>query len=143
MKGRTVIEFISSALIVLFLYAAVSQVIFHNTYIVQYNRAIPNGIIAGIAAWTLPVLQLLLTWLLWRSSTRLAGLICSLVVVSLFTIYLFIMLPAGSKSACRCGELWQKASLEVNILFNLGTILLAAVGIILMGRLKTNSPHLT
>jgi hypothetical protein len=143
MKGRTVIELIASALIVLFLYAAFSQVIFHKTYLAQFNHSTSSGLLSGIIVWTLPVLQLLLIWLLWRSQTRLAGLISALVAVSLFTIYLFIMLPAGSKSACRCGELWQKASLEVNILFNLAIILLSAVGIILVGRLKTNSPHLT
>ena len=143
MKGKTVIELIASVLILLFMYAAVSQVVFHNTYYTQLNRSLINGLFAGIITWLIPVVHILLAWLLWRPSTKLAGFICSLGVVSLYTIYLFIMLPLGSKAACQCGELWQKASLEINILFNLAVILLTAVGIILMGRLKTNSPRLT
>jgi hypothetical protein len=143
MKGRTIIELVASVLIILFLYAAVSQLLFHNTYYTQINRAPFNSIFARIIAWALPACQLILAWLLWRPALRLAGLICSLVVVSIYTVYLFTMLPAGSHLACRCGELWQQASLEMNILFNLAVILLAALAIILTGRLKTNSPRLT
>jgi hypothetical protein len=142
MKGRTVIELIASALILLFLYAAVSQIIFHDTYYSQLNRTL-NRLFSGIIIWTIPVVHVLLAWLLWRPAKRLAGFISSLGVVSLYTIYLFIMLPAGSKSSCQCGEVWQKASLEINILFNLAVILISAIAIILMGRLKTNSPRLT
>lgn len=143
MKGKTIIELIASLLIILFLYAAASQLIFHDTYYTQISRTPFNSAFAGIISWTLPVVQLTLVWLLRRSALRLTGLICSLIIVSIYTVYLFIMLPAGSRLACRCGELWQKASLEVNILFNLAVILLAALAIILTGRLKTNSPHLT
>jgi hypothetical protein len=143
MKSRTVIELIASALLILFLYAAVSQIIFHTTYNSQLNRSLSSALFASIIIWSIPVIHIILGWLLWRTSTRLGGLIGVLAVVSLYTIYLFIKLPAGSKSACRCGELWQQASLEINILFNLAVILLAAAGIILMGRLRTNSPHLT
>jgi hypothetical protein len=143
MKGRIIIELIASALIILFFYAVVSQLIFHNTYSAQLNRVPFNSLFAAIIAWTLPVLQLTLIWLLWKPALRLTGLICSLAVVSMYTIYLFIMLPGGSRLACRCGELWQKASLEVNILFNLAVIVLAAFAIVLAGRIKTNSPRLT
>jgi hypothetical protein len=143
MKGKTVIELIASALILLFLYAAISQVIIHDTYYTQLSRSLGNGLFAGIIAWSIPVVHLLLAWLLWKPQRRLAGLICSLGAAGLYTIYLFIMLPLGSKAACQCGELWQTTSLEINILFNLAVILLAAIAIILMGRLKTNSPRLT
>jgi hypothetical protein len=143
MKGKTVIELIASALLILFLYAAISQVIFHDIYYSQLSRSLSSAVFANIIIWSIPVVHILLGWLLWRPSTRLAGLIGVLAAVSLYTIYLFIKLPAGSRSACRCGELWQQASLEINILFNLAVILLAAITIILMGRLKTNSPRLT
>ena len=143
MKGRTVIELIASALLVVFLYAAITQVVFYNTYYIQLNRSLSSAFFANIIIWSIPVVHILLGWLLWRPSTRLAGLIGVLALVSLYTIYFFIKLPAGSRSACQCGELWQQASLEINILFNLAVILLAAIAIILVGRLRTNSPRLT
>lgn len=143
MKARTVIELIASALIVLFLYAAFSQLFLHNAYFTQLNRSLSSGLFAGFVVWALPAAHLLLAWLLWRPALRLAGLISALGMVSLYTVYLFIMLPAGSKLACQCGELWQRASLEINILFNLAVILLIAVCIILVGKIKTNSPRLT
>jgi hypothetical protein len=130
-------------LIILFLYAAISQLIFHDTYYSQLNRSLSSALFANIIIWSIPIVHISVGWLLWRPSTRLVGLIGVLFVVSLYTIYLFIRLPVGSKSACQCGELWQRASLEINILFNLAVILLAAISIILVGRLKTNSPQLT
>lgn len=143
MKGKTIIELLASALIVLFLYAAAVQLIFHETFFLQLNRPRSGRVFAYIISWSIPMVHVLLAWLLWRPAKRLAGFICSLAVVSFYTIYLFVMLPAGSKSSCQCGELWQNASLEVNILFNLFVILLSAIAIILMGRLKTNPPHFT
>lgn len=143
MKGKTITELVASALIVLFLYAAIMQLVFHHTYFVQFNRSLSKELLAQIITWTLPFVQFFVGWLLWRNNTRLAGLISTMALVSLYTIYLFIMLPAGSRSQCNCGELWQKASLEVNILFNLAVILLAAAAIIISGRFKTNTPRLT
>jgi hypothetical protein len=143
MKGKTITELIASALIVLFLYAAVMQLAFHQTYLTQFTRSLSKEALSQVVAWTLPLAQLSLGFLLWKNSTRLTGLIGTLVLVSLFTIYLFVMLPAGSRSRCNCGELWQKTSLEVNILFNLAVILLSAVAIIITGRFKTNTPRLT
>jgi|GEM_PF-6460506 hypothetical protein len=143
MKGKTIVELLASALIVVFLYAAAVQFVYHETYFSQLNRPRTGKVFAYIISYLLPLVHVLLAWLLWRPAKRLAGFVCAMAVMSLYTIYLFVMLPAGSKAQCHCGELWQGASLELNILFNLAVILLSAVAIILMGRFKTNSPHFT
>lgn len=141
MKARTIIEIIASLLILLFLYSAAAQVAFHPTFKLQINRSLVNTPLSSLVAWLMPVTQLLLVYLLWRRSTRLAGLSCSLAAVSCYTIYLIIMLPKAWASSCNCGELIQAATLEINILINLAIILMIATAIILAGRFKTNSPN--
>lgn len=140
MKGKTVIEVIASLLIVLFLYATISQVVFHNTFRAQLTRALPDRSLAIIISYTLPVMHLLLSFLLWRPATRLTGLCFSLAAISCFTIYLIIMLPTGYWQLCRCGETFPTGTLGTNILVNLVIILLTGAAIILAGRYRNNSP---
>lgn len=140
MKGKTVIEVITSLLIVLFLYATLIQVVFHNTFQSQLTRALPGQSLAIIISYTLPVLQVLLAYLLWRPATRLTGLCVSLAAISCFTVYLVIMLPVANRSYCRCGETWSTATLGTNILINLAIILVIGTAIILAGRQRNNSP---
>ena len=109
MKARTVIEVIASLLIVLFLYAATTQVVSHPTFQLQINRSLSNTALSGIIAWLIPVIQLTMVFLLWRPATRLAAFSCSLAIVSCYTVYLLIMLPGAYKSYCNCGELWRQA----------------------------------
>ncbi len=140
MKARTIIEVIASLLIICFLYAAISQAVFHNTFQSQINRSLVNEPLTVTISWLLPAVQLLLSFLLYRPATRLAGLCCSLALVGCYTVYLITMLPQTYSSACHCGEPWQGFTVEVNILVNLAIILLAATAIILTGRFKTDSP---
>lgn len=141
MKARTVIEVIASLLIVLFLYAAATQVVSHPAFQSQINRNLSNAALSGIIAWLIPAIQLAMVLLLWRPATRLAAFSCAMAIVSCYTVYLIMMLPAAYKSFCNCGELWRQARLEVNILVNLAIILLAATAIILTGRFKENLPR--
>lgn len=141
MKARTVIEVIASLLIVLFLYAAISQVVSHPTFQSQINRSLSNTVLSGIIAWLIPAIQLAIVIILWRPATRLAAFGCSLAMVGCYTVYLIVMLPGAFKSNCHCGELWQQATLEINVLVNLAIIFLAATAIILSGRFKENSPR--
>jgi hypothetical protein len=141
MKARTVIEVIASLLIVLFLYAATTQVVSHPTFQSQINRSLSNAALSGIIAWLIPAIQLTMVFLLWRPATRLAAFSCSLAIVSCYTVYLVMMLPGAYNSFCNCGELWRQARLEINILVNVAIIFLAATAIILTGRFKENSPR--
>lgn len=141
MKARTIIEVIASLLIVLFLYAAIVQAVSHPGFQSQIDRILSHNALSGIVAWLLPAIQLTLAFLLWRPATRLAGFSCSLAMVGCYTVYLIMMLPAAQRSACHCGELWQQASLELNILVNLGIIVLSAAAIVLIGRYNKNSPR--
>jgi hypothetical protein len=140
MKSRTILEVITALLTVLFLYAASTQLISYNTFYGQLNRFFSNNLLTGFISVALPVLQVLLAILLWRPATRLLALGCTLAAVSLFTVYLIMMLPSAYRSSCRCGELLPMATLEVNIIINLFIVVLSATTIILMGRLKTNTP---
>ena len=141
MKARTFIEVIASLLIVLFLYAATTQVVSHPTFQSQINRSLSNAALSGIIAWLIPAIQLTMVFLLGRPATRLPAFSCSLAIVSCYTVYLVMMLPGAYKSYCNCGELWREARLEINILVNVAIILLAATAIVLTGRFKENTPR--
>lgn len=139
MKSKTIIRVISTFLIVLFVFAAVYKIIYFGTFRIQLNK---SPFINGYAAWIaplIPAMELLVAFLLYRATYRLAGLFCAFFLVSFYTIYLLSMLHTGHEMSCNCGELWQRLSLSMHLLFNLGIVVLCCTGVILSGKIKYNT----
>ncbi|MGB8194393.1 MAG: MauE/DoxX family redox-associated membrane protein, partial [Chitinophagaceae bacterium] len=89
MKRSTIVEIISSLLILLFMYAAVSKLLDYQTFKLQLNRSPFITQFAGVTAWALPAGEILVALALTFLPTRLVGLYASLFLMTMFTAYIY------------------------------------------------------
>src|SRR5665647_1513697 len=125
MKQKVAIEIISSLLILLFVYAALSKLIDYNAFKVQLKNSLWLRSFAVIIAWLVPATELAISFILTIKVTRIFGLYASLLLLMIFTIYISGMLLSGKHLPCSCGGVIQQLSWRQHLLFNLFFIILS------------------
>jgi putative oxidoreductase len=131
---NTIIEVIAALFILLFAYTA------YNKFLVlkDLRKVIKEypliGNFSELVAWGLPVTESIIVLLLFLPKTKRIGLICSLIMMSAFTLYLGYMLIFTPKLPCTCGGMLQQLSWPQHLMFNLVFILLAIWGLQLYKR---------
>jgi len=135
MKRKTFIEIISSLLILLFVYAAVSKLLDYPTFRVQLGRSPFIAGFSGILAWALPAFELIIALMLMFRRFRLAGLYASLFMMSLFTAYIYMMLHFSYYIPCSCGGVLSKMNWNQHLAFNVFFVVLSIAGIVAEARL--------
>ena len=127
---RGIIAAISFFLVFLFTYTAVSK--FLELELFQTTlRNIPlfgSDLSASIAAWTIPVAELVVAFLIGYSSTRKAGFVGALILLLLFLIYVLYIIFFSPYIPCSCGGITELLTWTQQLYFNLGTILLVLLG---------------
>lgn len=131
LKRNTLIEIISSLLIILFIYTALSKLSSYTTFVVQLSKSPFITSYAKSIAWSIPAVEILISLLLVFKRTRLIGLYASYFIMSLFTAYLIIMLNFSYHIPCSCGGVLQNLSWNEHIVFNAFFIVIAGAGALL------------
>lgn len=131
MKRSTVVEIISSLLVLLFVYAAVSKLLDYQTFRVQLSKSPFITQFADVTAWALPAGELLVAAALTFKRTRLLGLYASLFLMTMFTAYIWTMLHYSYYVPCSCGGVLSKMGWEAHLWFNGGFVALSIIGILL------------
>jgi hypothetical protein len=135
MKRRVIVEIISSLLIILFVYTALSKVFDHDTFRSQLGKSPFITSFASTIAWALPAAELLLALLLALPDTRLLGLYVSLFTMTLFTAYIYAMLHFSYYIPCSCGGVISEMSWNQHMVFNLFFVAISIVGILIESKL--------
>ncbi len=138
MKKKILTEVAASLLVLLFLYASLSQWLDFKTFTGNINnQPLPNSLTPFIK-WAMPVLELLIAAGLIFERTRRKALLASLVYLSVLTIYIvLILLNVFGWVPCSCSGLIKVLSWEQHLWFNLFFIVVALIGF-LLGK---NSPY--
>lgn len=131
LKRSTVIEIISSLLILLFIYAALSKVFDFELFKIQLSKSPFITSFSNLVAWSIPAIEIIISLLLVFKKTRLTGLFASFFLMSLFTAYLIIMLNLSYHIPCSCGGVLQRLSWNEHIVFNSVFVALAGIGVYL------------
>lgn len=128
-KKNTVIEIISGLFILLFLYTALSKLhgFLYFRFVIGQSPLI--GPFAPILAWTVPVVEILISLALMIPKTKLAGLYASFITMILFTLYIGYMLAFESKLPCSCGGVIGQMTWPQHLVFNIVFTALAYLGI--------------
>ena len=129
-KRSTMIEVISSLLIILFIYAALNKLFDFEYFKVQLSKSPFITSFSNFVAWSIPASEIVIALLLVIKRTRLIGLYASFFLMSLFTAYLVIMLNVSYYVPCSCGGVLAKLSWNQHIVFNSVFVLLAGIGVI-------------
>src|SRR5882757_4227483 len=103
-RRQVVLESISALLIMLFMYASISKFMdFQRFYGEMNNQPLPNSW-TPFLVWTVPSLEIAISLALIFERTRTVGLIASLGLMTLFTIYTgAILLHFFAYVPCSCG----------------------------------------
>jgi hypothetical protein len=141
MKQKVTIEIISFLLILLFVYAAFSKLFEYNTFKFQLTNSLFLKSFAGMIAWFIPAMELIVAALLTVKHTRRIGLYGSFILLLIFTIYIAGMLLSGIHLPCSCGGIIQHLTWKQHLLFNLFFLVLAFTGIELETKPKLQMSH--
>ena len=131
-KNEIFITVIAFLLIVLFTAAALSKLIAYHAFYVQLHATPLLKSFAGILAWLLPATELYAVILLLIPSRQKTGMILSLILMLLFSLYISLMLLFADKLPYSCGGVIQMLTWPQHLLFNIAFTLLSVLGIFLI-----------
>ncbi len=117
-------------LIFLFTYTGLSKLIDHDNFLTSLllSPLIRNQ--ALILVWLVPVVELLIVALLLSDKYRQTGLACSLILMTVFTVYVAYMILFIKHLPCSCGGVIKELSWSNHILFNSFFILLITISLL-------------
>lgn len=133
MKKQSVVDIISIAFIILFVYAAASKLLDYEKFRVQLGQ---SPLLTAYAKWVaviIPAAEILVSGMLATVRWRMAGLYASFSLMVMFTTYIVIILKFADYVPCSCGGIIAKFSWSQHLVFNLVFVLLSLTGIILYG----------
>jgi hypothetical protein len=135
-KPRLIADIISAAILLLFLYTAVSKLLdFENFKSVLIMSPLLRPF-AGIIAWALPIAEIGIVVLLAFPKTKITGLYTAFIVLVVFTIYIICMVIFTPRLPCGCGGAIKSLTWTQHIFFNLSWILFTLTGIALNRKIK-------
>lgn len=135
-----VIQTICALLVILFVYAASSKLMDFTKFRVELGKSPLLTAFAGIIAWIIPAIELVIATLLCIPRSRLAGLYASFTLMCLFTLYIGYILRFSPYVPCSCGGVLQNMSWNTHLVFNSCFVVLAALGVLIY---KPSPPPIT
>jgi membrane protein implicated in regulation of membrane protease activity len=126
---KWITDIICGLLIVLWVYAATSKLTDVNVFTEQLKRQpIPESAV-GILIWILPAGELIIALLLSSIKTRTYGLLLSLILMTVFTLYVGLALSGAYGSIpCSCGGIFFFLQWKGHLVFNTVVTLAAFIG---------------
>lgn len=130
LKSR-IILIITYLFVVLFVYGGVRKMLDVETFMLQIGETLQFKSSAAAIAWSLIILQLLAGALLLLQPTRRLGLYLSFILMTLFTLYLLLILNFSTYVPCACSGVFPGISWHTHLYVNVALTFIAFVGLIL------------
>ncbi|MCF8716393.1 hypothetical protein JM658_16300 [Joostella atrarenae] len=124
-------EIICFLFVLLFSYAAISKLMDFELFRAQLGKSPLLTSIAGWVAWGIPLLELIIALALITPKFRLLACYGCLSLMSLFTMYIVIILNFTDDIPCACGGILETMGWQEHLIFNSIFIILATIGILL------------
>jgi hypothetical protein len=128
-RNSIVVQAISSTFIFLFVYTAVSKLYDIRLFQSIIGQAPIIGEWKIFISWAVPITELLISVLLFVPTSRSVGLKASFGLMTLFTLYVLLLLLFSPTLPCSCGGVISDMSWSQHLVFNLLLTLLAFAGI--------------
>lgn len=139
-KRQYIVNFISSMILLLLFYAAISKITdyerFENT--LRMSPLLEKH--SRFVAIALPTIEIAITILLFIPRYRITGLCAAAILLTLFTAYLIYMILVSPHLPCSCGGLFRKMTWRQHVAFNTVFICLSLSGIYLHRKLFVQTP---
>jgi hypothetical protein len=129
---KIIIEVIVYLFVLLFVYAAGTKLVHFNAFFEQLTQSPILAGRAGQLAWLIPAAEMIISVLVLLPATRLLGLYGCFSMMVIFTAYIASVLTFSDHLPCTCGGVIEALSWRGHLIFNLGFVVLALVGIYLL-----------
>ena len=116
--------------IILFVYAATSKLLAIEQFKFQLEKSPFISAYADWMVWIIPLTELSIVALFLYKKYLLAAFYSSFMLMTLFTIYIFLVLNFSDDVPCACGGIISTLGWRAHFVFNMGFMLLGLIGII-------------
>jgi uncharacterized membrane protein YphA (DoxX/SURF4 family) len=131
MKRDHIVFFISLLLILLFVHTGISKIVNYQEFRLQVGQSPFITKYANFISWVLPTMEVIVGILLAFNKTKLLGFYCSLSFMTMFSMYIFLMLHYAPKLPCSCGGIIASLSWKQHLWINILFTLLCVLGVLL------------
>lgn len=126
------VELITTLLVILFAYTALSKILEADTFRKQMlNQPLPETLRQNLV-WLIPLSEITTSIFLIIKPVRLYGFIAAFLLMLAFTLYVSLILAkAFAYIPCSCGGILNTLSWEAHLILNIVFTLLALAGVII------------
>ncbi len=137
-----VVSVVSYFTAVLFVYAATSKLLDFENFEVQLGQSPLLSAFAAYIAFAVPVIELLLAFGLAVERYRVVALKGSLLLMVIFTTYIYVILHYSAYVPCSCGGVLEKMTWNEHLVFNVVFVFLLVVALLFAPEptIKTATP---
>jgi uncharacterized membrane protein YphA (DoxX/SURF4 family) len=128
-KKSVLVEVIALLFVILFLYTGIAKLMEFNVFQAQLEDSPVLEPVAPIVAWGLPIVEFIVCVLLFFPLWRLKGLYATFILMTIFMIYVLVMLLTSPELPCSCGGIIEALSWPGHLIFNTAMVLLSIAGI--------------
>ena len=133
------VDLASLLLIFLFVYAAASKLLDYQKFQVQLGQSPMLTHFAGLVAWIIPCIEIIIALSLAFGKYRIVGLYASFSLMVMFTAYIIAITRYSEYVPCSCGGILQHMTWNQHLVFNLLFVLLSLSSILIYPRPLTSA----
>lgn len=134
---QSIPKIIGILFIILFVYAATSKLLAIEQFKTQLGKSPFISMYANWMVWIIPLVELLIVGLFIFQKHLLVAFYSSFTLMTLFTIYIFLVLNFSDDVPCACGGIISSLGWRAHFLFNIAFILIALTGIIIIHKQRS------
>jgi len=116
---------VSFFLVFLFVYTAINKLIDIKSFETTLSLSPYLRSIAPLLAWSIPIIELLISSLLFFPPFRKLGLFLGWILMGLFSFYVGFMITVSKGLPCTCGGVIDKMSSSQHLIFNIGVFIIS------------------
>jgi hypothetical protein len=116
--------------LVLFIYTGIDKIVDHSLFVEQLSLSPLISIAAWPISLLLPALELSIVALLISKRYRLIGLFATIILMSVFTIYVTTLFIINVELPCSCGGIFSYLSWNQHLLVNGALVILNILSLV-------------
>ncbi|ULQ52172.1 MauE/DoxX family redox-associated membrane protein [Flavihumibacter fluvii] len=113
--------------ILLWVYAAISKLSSFDKFQGQLSQSPMLISFSVYFAYGIPLLEIGLAILLCWTATRKPAILASFTLMTMFSVYIFLITRYSSFVPCSCGGILEKLSWNEHLIFNIGLLFIAGL----------------
>jgi len=121
---------VSSFFILLFVYASASKLIDFEMFQVQLAQSPMFGKYSNLVSYLIIASELVVVLMLLLKRFRLTGFYASLILMTAFTAYIYVIINYSDSIPCSCGGVLENLDWDQHLIFNFTCVILLAFAIV-------------